>query len=157
MLNNSSELDQDTAYQKFLNTPVTAEDFFPKPVHIPSTLPTKLQTFIQRIYTSTMIGRTYMFPSDPCMIWLGAVDEDGYGRIRVPQCATVDKPSVILSRFVYQHLVEDVDPDLEIHHQCGEPSCINTRHLSPLTPTRNKEIGDPWHNPDTNPWLAHLL
>ena len=144
MLNNTSKLDQDTAYEQFLNTPVRADNVLPKQVHIPSTLPVKLQTYLRGIYKSTTTSRTYVFPYDPCMIWLGAVDEDGYGRIRVPGCATADKPSVILSRFVYQHLVEDIDPDLEIHHKCGEPSCINIRHLAPVTPTRNKEIGDPW-------------
>ena len=88
------------------------------------------------------------------MIYLGAVDEDGYARIRVPKCATVAKPSEILSRFMYQHLVEEIGTDLEVHHRCGNPSCINPRHLTAIPHDLNVAIGDPRYSDISLPCQA---
>ena len=154
MLSATNDLTANADYQAFLNMPVLDYDFLPKVSHIPDHLPIRLQSFILDKFKKTMAGRTYMFPHDPCMIYLGAVDEDGYARIRVPQCATAAAPSKILSRFIYQHLVEEVDPDLEVHHLCGQPSCINPRHLKAMTHDLNIAIGDPRYSQGTSPCQA---
>ena len=154
MLSTTNDLTANTDYQAFLNRDCFDYDFLPKVPHIPDNLPIRLQSFILDKFKKTMAGRTYMFSNDPCMIWLGAVDEDGYARIRVPKCATVSQPSEILSRFMYQHLVEEIGPDLEVHHLCGQPSCINTRHLSAISHELNISIGDPRYSQGTSPCQA---
>lgn len=154
MLSATNDLTANADYQSFLNMPVLDYDFLPKVPHIPDHLPIRLQSFILDKFKKTMAGRTYMFPSDPCMVYLGAIDEDGYARIRVPRCATAAAPSQILSRFIYQHLVEEVDPDLEVHHLCGQPSCINPRHLKAMTHDLNVSIGDPRYSQGASPCQA---
>ena len=142
MLSTTSDLTAIEDYQSFLNMDCFDYDFLPTVPHIPDHLPIRLQSFILDKFKKTMAGRTYMFPHDPCMIYLGAIDEDGYARIRVPKCAIVAKPSEILSRFMYQHLVEEIDPELEVHHLCGQSSCINIRHLTAISHEQNVAIGD---------------
>ena len=88
------------------------------------------------------------------MIYNGVVDEDGYARISVPKCATAAKPSEILFRFMYQHLMEEIGPDLEVHHRCGNPSCINPRHLTAIPHDRNVAIGDPRYSDISPPCQA---
>ena len=141
MLSTASDLTDIEAYQDFLNMDVLDYDFQPESPNIPDHLPIRLQTFIMDKFNKTMAGRTYLFQDDPCMIYLGAVDEYGYARIRVPKCATVVKPSEILSRFMYQHLVEEIGPELEVHHRCGKPRCINPRHLTAIPHDLNVSIG----------------
>ena len=154
MLSSTSSLEEIAAYQAFLNQDVLDYDYLPKVPHIPEHLPLRLQNFILNKYKYTVIGRTYLFPTDPCMIWLGAVDEDGYARHRVPQCATVSEPSQILSRFMYQHLVEEIGADLEVHHECGNSGCINIRHLKAISHDLNIAIGDPRYSQGTSPCQA---
>jgi hypothetical protein len=154
MLSTTSDLTAIEDYQSFLNMDCFDYDFLPKVPHIPDHLPIRLQSFILDKFKKTMAGRTYMFPHDPCMVYLGAIDEDGYARIRVPKCATVAKPSEILSRFMYQHLVEEIGADLEAHHDCGNPGCINIRHLKAISHELNVAIGDPRYSQSTFPCQA---
>ena len=154
MLSSTSSLEEIAAYEAFLNMDVLDYDYMPKVPHIPEHLPLRLQNFILNKFENTFPGTTYLFPTDPCMIYLGFVDEDGYARINVPKCATVSEPSQILSRFMYQHLVEDIGPDLECHHLCGQPSCINIRHLKAISHELNVAIGDPRYSQGTSPCQA---
>ena len=154
MLSTASNLTAIKDYQAFLNISVLDYDFLPKVPHIPDHLPMRLQSFLLDKFKKTMAGRTYLFPNDPCMVYLGAVDDDGYARIRVPKCATVAQPSEVLSRFVYQHLIEEIGPDLEVHHRCGNPSCINPRHLTAISHELNVAIGDPRYSDISIPCQA---
>ena len=77
MLSTASDLQDISAYQDFLNMDVLDYDFLPKVPHIPDHLPLRLQSFILDKFKKTMAARTYMFRDDPCMIYLGAIDEDG--------------------------------------------------------------------------------
>lgn len=78
-----SMLEDKAAYPAFLNMDVFDYDFLPKVSHIPEHLPNRRQNFILNKYKYTVIGRTYLFPTDPCKIYLGAVDEDSYAGHRV--------------------------------------------------------------------------
>jgi hypothetical protein len=45
-------------------------------------------------------------------------------------------------------------PDLEVHHECGNPACINIRHLKAITHDLNIAIGDPRYSQSTDPCQA---
>jgi hypothetical protein len=77
MLSTTNDLTANTDYQAFLNRDCFDYDFLPKVPHIPDNLPIRLQSFILDKFKKTMTGRTYMFSNDPCMVYLGAIDEDG--------------------------------------------------------------------------------
>ena len=70
-------------------------------------------------------------PFSGCWIWLGAVDEDGYGRIFFE-----GKPRR-LHRVVYQ--VVKGKPEHSVCHTCDTPCCVNPDHLYDGTHHQNMQ------------------
>lgn len=78
-----------------------------------------------------------------CWPWLGKVERNGYGRIRIGGRGSVFAPS---HRVAYWLLVEegeeyaDDDPrhGLEVDHTCENRLCHNPAHLQMITAHRNK-------------------
>ncbi|WP_288444821.1 HNH endonuclease [uncultured Pantoea sp.] len=69
-----------------------------------------------------------------CIIWTGARNDKGYGRLKV-------KGEIILAhRFAYCIAVGLTLKEIEglvIRHRCDNPSCINPTHLETGTPLDN--------------------
>ncbi|MDK9585807.1 HNH endonuclease [Lelliottia wanjuensis] len=69
-----------------------------------------------------------------CLIWTGALNTKGYGRLKV-------KGEIILAhRFAFcvaHGLTLKEIKDLVIRHKCDNPSCINPTHLETGTPMDN--------------------
>jgi len=70
-----------------------------------------------------------------CIVWVGAKDRSGYGRINVKERAR------LAHRISYQHLVGEIPDGLELDHLCRNPSCINPNHLEPVTRKVNTDRG----------------
>lgn len=70
-----------------------------------------------------------------CWIWLGKRDRDGYGEIRISQGGR--KFHARAHRASYETYVGPIPDGLEIDHLCGNTSCVNPRHLEPVTHAEN--------------------
>lgn len=78
---------------------------------------------------------------NPCLLWTGSVDRDGYGRVRY-------RGELIMAhRWAWIQLREPFSGDLDLDHLCHDPAtcsppcqhrrCINVEHLEPVTHQEN--------------------
>lgn len=58
-----------------------------------------------------------------CWWWLGAINADGYGTLKV------DGETVYAHRFAFEATYGPIPPDQEISHACDNPSCVRPDHL----------------------------
>lgn len=74
-------------------------------------------------------------PFGGCLLWTGALNDGGYGRVKVR------------GRFRRAHIVAfeiangPVPDGLRLDHLCRVRSCINARHLEPVTSGENTRRG----------------
>lgn len=66
--------------------------------------------------------------SGDCWTWTGNRDREGYGKL------TVDGKTHRAHRLA----AGDVPAGHEVHHTCGDPSCVNPEHLECLTPEMHR-------------------
>lgn len=72
-----------------------------------------------------------------CWIWTGAKDPEGYGRVNFNGHAN----SELAHRVAYREFVGPIPEGLELDHLCRNPSCINPKHLEPVTKSINAKRG----------------
>jgi len=66
-----------------------------------------------------------------CRNWTGAVDNNGYGRIKV------DGKAKRAHRVAYQTYIGDIPNNMPVHHTCANSTCINVNHLQLVTQREN--------------------
>lgn len=71
-----------------------------------------------------------------CLLWIGAIDEHGYGRFGLGLRA------VLAHRWAYERFVGAVPDGLEPDHLCRTPGCVNPEHLELVTHRANVLRGD---------------
>lgn len=69
----------------------------------------------------------YVEDENGCWLWTGASNVKGYGK----------HGQKMAHRVVYELLVEPIPAGLQIDHLCRVRSCVNPRHLQPVTPRVN--------------------
>lgn len=93
--------------------------------------------YIRRIKRNPIILFTKkVLKTDGCWIWIGAKDKNGYGRFLFNNSLlTAHRASYILK---YEVIAEGKD----VHHTCGNPSCVNPEHLKALTRKQHSLLGN---------------
>lgn len=78
------------------------------------------------------LARTEPIVGDPgCIIWTGATNRDGYGRLRV------NGRMVYAHRYAWEREHGPIPDGMVIDHRCFERSCVNAEHLRPATVSQN--------------------
>lgn len=70
-----------------------------------------------------------------CWNWDGYTDPKGYGQFRI------EGQSYWAHRVAYTIANGPIPRGLQVHHQCGNPSCVNPAHLELATPSENAQEG----------------
>jgi len=70
-----------------------------------------------------------------CWLWTGAVDRDGYGRIRGSTYGA--HWFKFAHRASYEHYIGPIPLNKQVLHKCDVPRCINPNHLYLGDPARN--------------------
>jgi len=85
---------------------------------------------LARVPSDTPIEERYRINElTGCWIFLGSIDEEGYGRVG----------SIMAHRYVYIALVGPIPDGLELDHLCVRPQCVNPSHMEPVSPEVNRE------------------
>lgn len=63
-----------------------------------------------------------------CIVWTGYTDKDGYGKYN----------TIAAHRFAYEERVGVIPSGLQIDHLCRVRSCVNPKHLEPVTAYENQ-------------------
>ena len=78
-------------------------------------------------FLERMNSHTSTSDPDACWLWGGYRDRYGYGRVR----------GVLAHRISYTLFVGEIPAGLQLDHLCRNRSCINPRHLEPVTAREN--------------------
>lgn len=77
-------------------------------------------------------AKTMPEPNSGCWFWMGAINNKGYGRIRV------EGKSLYAHRIGYELHHGPILDGLDIDHICSMPLCVNPDHLQAVTPKENQ-------------------
>lgn len=71
-----------------------------------------------------------------CWIWQGALNDSGYGTLRLP-----DHRLLRAHRVSYEVFVGPIPDGMDLDHLCRVRSCVNPAHLEPVTRGTNLARG----------------
>lgn len=72
-----------------------------------------------------------------CWVWIGAVDQAGYGRFSYRRAESHRRGGVGAHRAVYELLVGPIAPGMTLDHLCKNTRCVNPQHLEQVTNLEN--------------------
>lgn len=63
-------------------------------------------------------------PNTGCLLWLGALSEKRYGKLRM-----ADGSTARAHRYAWLRAGHAIPPGFSVLHRCDNPTCVNIRHL----------------------------
>jgi hypothetical protein len=89
---------------------------------------------LRKYITGTMEERlmAHSIQTETCWIWTGTTT-NGYGYVYDPKIKRIR----VASRVSYETFKGKLDPRMQVHHACSNPSCINPDHLQAVEPYQN--------------------
>ena len=133
-------------YYKDQDSPIDPDDWQFEPIDLGDNLIPARYEYILKLYNRTLPVPSVIFKRDPCLVWCGAKDDDGYSKHNPPDAI---KGSSLVHRYIYKSVFgthtedEKAEVNATIDHACGVIDCINLRHLRLLDRATNKAYGDP--------------
>jgi hypothetical protein len=77
------------------------------------------------------MSRVMPIPESGCWLWTGHISRNGYGKFH-------DSGKIYLAhRFGYEMFIGQIPADLTLDHLCRVTSCVNPKHLEPVTMLNN--------------------
>lgn len=89
---------------------------------------------------ASLMERVSAEPNSGCWLWTGSLDSSGYASASLAS-ASRGRRNHRLSRVLYKHLVGPIPNGLQLDHLCRVRSCVNPRHLEPVTTQENTRRG----------------
>ena len=96
----------------------------------------------QAEWQAIILKRSEAITETGCWIWMGGVNEQGYGRLSI-------RNRIYAHRLSYEAFVGSVEGDLCVLHRCDVPSCVNPAHL--FLGDRKMNLQDMWAKGRGNP------
>jgi len=75
-------------------------------------------------------------PNSGCWLWTGQATRYGHWWRNRSVKTTAHRAS-------YELHVGPIPRDMEIHHKCSTPMCVNPEHLTAVTPSEHRRFGRP--------------
>lgn len=79
--------------------------------------------------------KIFPVPMSGCWIWMGAVNHQGYGQVRVQEGTT------LVHRILYEEARGPIPKQLECDHLCRVRCCVNPDHIDLVTRRENIRRG----------------
>jgi HNH endonuclease len=76
-------------------------------------------------------------PNTGCLLWLGHVNRDGYGRLR-PRGA---RQMVMAHRWFWERVHGVIPAGMTIDHRCRQRACVEAAHLHLVSAVENTRLG----------------
>jgi hypothetical protein len=78
-------------------------------------------------------------PNSGCWLWVGGLTRNGYGSFCLYDAGR--QTTSRAHRFAYELLVGPIPDGLQLDHLCRVRSCVNSRHMEPVTSRENSLRG----------------
>lgn len=80
-----------------------------------------------------MLAKINFRAPNGCWEWMGSKTDLGYGRVRTRRAGPNESPH----RIMYEMQKDEIPAGYVIDHLCRNPSCVNPKHLEPVTQREN--------------------
>ena len=80
-------------------------------------------------------------PNSGCLIWLGPLNNSGYGQMKTGYKSEGTRRTYLVHRIAYEHFVGPIPEKMDLDHLCRVRCCVNPAHLEPVTRRENNLRG----------------
>src|ERR1700721_2858484 len=80
-------------------------------------------------------------PNSGCYIWLGYMEPNGYGKIKVGYKSEGTRRTTWAHLASYEHFIGPIPDGMDLDHKCRVRCCVNPNHLEPVTRKENVARG----------------